>query len=132
MPSRPKVFRAQHQPTPQQSKAEYEQRRGSARERGYGHRWDQTSAGFKRRHQLCLGCEAVGRVTATTTTDHVVPHKGNMAIFWDASRWQPACDWHHSAVKQQLEGMFERGEITEADLWLNSAAAMRLTIALTP
>lgn len=50
-----------------------------------------------------------------------------MALFWDATKWQPACDFHHSVVKQQLEHLFDRGVITEADLWLNSARAIAIS-----
>lgn len=29
--------------------------------------------------------------TPATQTDHVVPHRGNMTVFWDASQWQALC-----------------------------------------
>ena len=111
---------------------EYDQRRGSARERGYGARWDKASAGFKRSHPLCLGCEAIGRVEATTITDHVIPHRGDMVKFWDSSRWQPSCDWHHSVVKQKLEALFDEGRAKIDDLWLNSAKSIAITRDLRP
>jgi len=107
-------------------------RRGSARERGYGARWDRASEGFKRSHPLCLGCEAVNRIAAVAVTDHVVPHKGDMGLFWDMTKWQPACAWHHDVVKQKLEQMFARNQISVADLWLNSAKAIELTLFLDP
>lgn len=97
------------------------------RKAGYDSRWDKASAGFKRHNPLCLGCQAIGRVTATEITDHVVPYKGDMRLFWDRSRWQPSCKWHHDVVKQRLELMFEQGKIKEPDLWLNSACATALS-----
>jgi 5-methylcytosine-specific restriction endonuclease McrA len=132
MPSRPQVFRAHGQRSTVQVHADSEANRGSARERGYGPRWDRASAGFKLAHPLCLGCEAIGRIMPTTVTDHVEPHKGDMAKFWNATRWQPACGWHHDTVKQSLERRYAAGEITLDDLWLNSAAAVRLTLELLP
>ncbi len=111
---------------------EYDERRGTARARGYGARWDKASIGFKRCHPLCLGCEAIGRVVPTEVTDHVEPHKGDMAKFWNAAMWQPSCQWHHDVVKQMLERRYAQGELEVADLWLNSAAAVRLTLALLP
>jgi 5-methylcytosine-specific restriction endonuclease McrA len=107
--------------------SDYDARRGSARERGYTVEWDKAALFFRRQHPLCLGCEAVGRITATEVVDHVVPHKGDMVLFWDQSRWQPACRFHHDVVKQQLELMFARGAIAEADLWLNSSSAIAIT-----
>lgn len=129
MPSRPRVFRSRPQATRVELNAAYDAHRGNARERGYGARWDKASAGFKRMHPVCLGCEAVGRVTATFVVDHVVPHKGDMVSFWDSDLWQPACKWHHDVIKQLLEGMYVRGKLVSSDLWLNSAAAVRLTLA---
>ena len=37
-------------------------------------------------------CHAEGRIVAATQTDHVVPHKGNQALFWDSEHnWQSLC-----------------------------------------
>jgi 5-methylcytosine-specific restriction endonuclease McrA len=132
MPSRPQVFRAHGQRSIQQHKVEAEANRGSARERGYGARWDRASAGFKLAHPLCLGCEAIGRVVPATVTDHVEPHKGDMTKFWNAKRWQSCCAWHHDVVKQMLERRYASDEINLDDLWLNSALATRLTLELLP
>ena len=101
--------------------------RTSARERGYSARWDRTAALFKLQHPLCLGCSAIGLVTATEVVDHVVPHKGDADVFWDQARWQPACRWHHDVVKQLLEVMFARGAVVPADLWLDSSRAIAIT-----
>jgi 5-methylcytosine-specific restriction protein A len=64
--------------------------------------------------------------------DHVEPHKGDPAKFWNAELWQPSCKWHHDLVKQILERAFARGKLKVADLWLSSAAAVRLTMAQLP
>jgi len=127
MPVAPPTFRPRGARTKREARTEYDQRRGSARERGYGARWDKTSTGFKHSHPLCLGCEAVGRTEATTITDHVIPHRGDMVVFWDSTKWQPSCDWHHSVVKQKLEAMYEQGQAKVDDLWLNSNKAIELT-----
>lgn len=127
MPMMPPTFRPRFQQSRREQNAEYDQRRGSARERGYSARWDSAANGFKRHNPLCLGCQAVNRVSATEVVDHVVPHRGDMLIFWDRSKWQPACGWHHTVVKQRLERLFTAGKIGEADLWLNSEVAIRLS-----
>ena len=36
------------------------------------------------------------------TKDHIVPHRGDMRLFWDESNWQPLCKRHHD-VKTRNE-----------------------------
>jgi 5-methylcytosine-specific restriction protein A len=134
MPVRPPTFRPKGNRSRREARAEYDARRGSARERGYDRRWDVAASAFKREpeHALCLGCKAVGRITACDVVDHVEPHKGDMVKFWNRSMWQPACQWHHDVIKQQLERLYEQGKAALADLWLNSEKAKELTILQSP
>ncbi len=48
-------------------------------------------------------CEAEGKATAATVVDHIVPHKGDQALFWDTDNWQSLCVHHHASVKQREE-----------------------------
>lgn len=130
MATRPKRFRASAQPSPQQQAIAYDRRRGSAKDRGYNHRWAKASATHRLHHPLCLGCKAAGLIVAAELVDHVEPHKGDSAKFWDTSRWQSSCRWHHDVVKQRLELMWARGAISSADLWLDSVVALRLAAQL--
>lgn len=132
MPTLPPIFRSKSRPSRQEQRRDHDQRRGSARDRGYTHRWDREAALYKRAHPLCLGCEAVGRISATEVVDHPVPHRGDMALFWDPDNRQPACRWHHDVVKARLEALFDKGRIGNADLKLDSAVAMRMTLDLDP
>jgi 5-methylcytosine-specific restriction enzyme A len=102
------------------------QSRPGARARGYDTGWSKASDAFKAAHRFCLGCAALGIRAPTEVVDHVVPHRGDRALFWDSRNWQPACTWHHSSVKASLEAKFDRGEISAASLWLDSAAAIEL------
>lgn len=102
-------------------------RRGNARSRGYTTAWDKSATSFKAKHPHCLGCRALGRVAATEVVDHVEPHKGDQAKFWNTSMWQPSCRWHHDVIKPKLERMFADGDVGIAELWLDSAAAQRLS-----
>lgn len=73
-------------------------------QRGYGYKWQQAREGWLRAHPLCVMCDEIdGRVTAATVVDHKVPHRGDMALFWDRSNWQSLCAHHHSANKQREE-----------------------------
>ncbi len=102
-------------------------RRGNSRSRGYTTAWDKSSASFKVRHAHCLGCEAIGKLSATEVVDHVEPHKGDQVKFWNTAMWQPACRWHHDVIKPRLERLFADGEIAVDELWLNSPTAIRLS-----
>ena len=100
--------------------------RKSGRECGYNAEWDRESLHYRRQHPLCLGCEAMGRVTPTKVTDHIQPHRGSKTLFWDPLNRQPACRWHHDVVKQRLERMWDAGEIGVDELRLDSAAALEV------
>lgn len=130
MPGKPPIFRPAHLGTAEQGRQAYERERGSARERGYTTHWDNQARHFKLLHPLCLGCQAVGRVAPTDVVDHTIPHKGDQALFWDPNNRQPACDFHHSVVKQRLEQAYAEGRATKADLKLDSATAIALTLQL--
>jgi len=39
--------------------------------------------------KLCLYCLQVGKTTAAEVTDHIIPHEGDVELFWDQSNWQP-------------------------------------------
>src|SRR4051812_25901379 len=130
MPVRPPTFRPQRQRTPRQINAEYDRRRGGARERGYDAKWDEEAAVERKRAPWCLGCLAVGRSTPTEVIDHTVPHKGNKVLFWDPMNRQPACRPHHDIVKQKLERLYARGDVTIEGLKLDSKVAIELTRSL--
>ena len=70
--------------------------RGSAAARGYGRRWQRERVRFLATHPLCEDCKAQGRYVKATDVDHVVPHRGVMALFWDRSNWRALCHSCHS------------------------------------
>lgn len=76
----------------------------TAAQRGYDYRWQKYRAGFLRANPLCVMCHKEGRVTVATVVDHIQPHKGDMELFWDVDNHQALCTYHHSSVKQRIEG----------------------------
>lgn len=48
------------------------------------------------RYPLCVECRATGRVVATAEIDHVIPHRGDPALFWNIDNLQGLCSTHHS------------------------------------
>lgn len=52
---------------------------------------------------LCVDCQADGRTEPWTALDHIVPHRGDLDLFWDYSNLQGLCDAHHSAKTRRGE-----------------------------
>lgn len=69
----------------------------------YGWKWQKRREDFLRKHPLCVMCVKDDRAVPATVVDHIVPHQGNQALFWDESNWQPLCASHHSGEKQRQE-----------------------------
>ncbi|MFD1777025.1 HNH endonuclease [Paenibacillus rhizophilus] len=84
----------------------YDKERGSAAERGYGHKWRIARARYLRQYPLCVHCEQAGRVTAATVVDHIIAHKGDMELFWDVSNWQSLCASCHGVKTVKEDGGF--------------------------
>ena len=113
--------------TPRQPLVVNHTKRLSARRRGYDGRWDKAIASFRQHHPWCLGCAALGKRKPTEVIDHVEPHGGDQAKFWNSALWQPACRWHHDVIKLRLERLFKQGKLKLADLWLNSPEAIDMS-----
>ncbi|MGY4876495.1 HNH endonuclease [Vreelandella aquamarina] len=83
--------------------SDYDQRRGSAASRGYGYKWQKAREEYLREHPLCVFCQRRGKVTPASVVDHIVPHKGDLKLFWRRSNWQSLCKPCHDIDKQRLE-----------------------------
>lgn len=77
--------------------------RTSARKRGYDGRWQKARATFLAHHPHCTMCTKAGQTVAATVVDHIEPHRGDQAKFWDKANWQPLCAPHHNSTKQRAE-----------------------------
>ena len=82
----------------QRRRALTDRRRPTARERGYTSAWEKARAGFLKSHPTCTRCG-----DPATVVDHITPHRGNKALFWDKANWQPLCTPCHSRHKQREE-----------------------------
>lgn len=66
--------------------------RPSAAKRGYDFRWQKARKRYLATHPLCVYCKRYqGRVRVATCIDHIVPHKGDRALFWDTENWAASC-----------------------------------------
>jgi 5-methylcytosine-specific restriction protein A len=79
------------------------------------------------RHQVFLRdlyrCRMCGRLqgdTSQLTCDHIVPHKGDMGLFWDQANLQTLCsDPCHIKHKQQAERIGYSTEVGDDGLPLD-------------
>ncbi|MGK5053601.1 HNH endonuclease signature motif containing protein [Janthinobacterium sp. RB2P8] len=103
----------------------------SSTKRGYGYAWQKARAGYLRSHPLCvyclrdpayaairdmasstaiLRCAELGLIVpAASVVDHIEPHRGDQALFWNKANWQSLCGTHHSTDKQREEMAQRRG-----------------------
>jgi hypothetical protein len=77
--------------------------RESSSKRGYDSRWQKARAGYLRSHPLCVMCRLMGKLEPATVVDHIIPHKGDMELFWRRTNWQALCKTCHDSHKKRLE-----------------------------
>lgn len=70
--------------------------RPSAHRRGYNYKWQKASKVFLSHNPLCRHCEKEDKIVLATVVDHVIPHKGDMKLFWDIENWQSLCSSCHN------------------------------------
>ncbi len=71
-------------------------------ERGYGRAWQRERKKYLQLHPICVRCYEEGKIVPATVVDHIVPHRGDMKLFWDRENWQSLCKHHHD-VKTKTE-----------------------------
>ena len=72
--------------------------RPNSRQRGYTRQWEKARAAFLHLHPTCALCGAVASVV-----DHITPHRGDKAPYWNWNNWQALCGHCHNSVKQRAE-----------------------------
>lgn len=66
-------------------------------------RWKQLRLDHLAQSPLCIYCLRNNQYTPATVVDHIKPHKGNLALFFDPSNLQSLCKSHHDSAKQKAE-----------------------------
>lgn len=101
----------------------------------YDWRWDKSSKKF-RSGKRCAYCALRGIGAPGEETDHITPHRGNAAVFWDVSNWQVLCKQCHSRKSsRESRGMVMRWQPSSKRIVLcgkpgtgKSTAAQRLEL----
>lgn len=81
----------------------------NANQRGYTWQWRKASKLYLKAHPLCEcdECQAGAvRVRAAVLVDHVVPHRGDMQLFWNQSNWQAMAKECHDRKTATEDGGF--------------------------
>lgn len=86
MPNKPLPF--DHQPAP---KAPVSPKRRTPYSHLYDRKWRTASKAFLLDNHFCAICSEHGITTPADCVDHIVPHRGDLDLFWDLSNWQPCC-----------------------------------------
>ncbi len=65
------------------------------------------------REPFCRECARQGKRTRATVVDHIVPHRGDWALFVDAGNHQSLCKYHHDqkTAREQAQDRREFGQI---------------------
>ena len=88
----------------------YDQRRGSARERGYDRKWERRRRWHLEAEPFCRVCGGPGN-----EVDHVIPHRGAQWLFDLKGNLQTLCE-HHHAKKTAAERTIPIGLMYPLDL----------------
>jgi 5-methylcytosine-specific restriction enzyme A len=84
--------------------------RPSSSERGYGAKWQKASKAYLLAHPIAVDWfkEHKGRLFAAECVDHIIPHRGDMVLFWDSSNWQGLTKSDHDRKTALEDGGFGR------------------------
>jgi len=61
----------------------------------YGKKWRQARLRYLKKHPLCKLCYEAHRIEQATVVDHIVPHRGDVKLFWDRDNWMSLCKVCH-------------------------------------
>jgi len=86
--------------------------RPSSNARGYTATWQRRRREYLRENPLCRHCQNKGKLIPADLIDHIIPHKGDMNLFWDETNWQPLCTECHNR-KTMNESIAKRTIINE-------------------
>lgn len=80
--------------------------RPTARQRGYDSKWDEARKGFLAKHPRCECPAHKGKPDAppSNTVDHIIPHKGDKALFWNRANWRAMAKPCHDAKTAKEDG----------------------------
>jgi 5-methylcytosine-specific restriction enzyme A len=86
-----------------------ERSRSAAKSKLYNSTWRRLAAAFRLRNPFCAACSREGVLEMSEVVDHIVPHKGDLKLFWDQeNNWMALCKRHHDSKTATEDGGFGR------------------------
>ncbi|MBK8123934.1 MAG: HNH endonuclease [Dokdonella sp.] len=64
--------------------------------------WQRVRVAILSRRPLCVECERLGRVTAATLVDHIIPYRERPDLGLDQSNLRPLCHFCHGRIGQRV------------------------------
>lgn len=92
-----------------QKRKHHDSQRGSSTQRGYNYKWQKASKAYREKHPLCecQDCRAGElRIMPSEVVDHIIPHQGDMKLFWDRKNWQAMSKQCHDRKTAKEDGGF--------------------------
>jgi len=99
MPTKPNSFAPKWKPKPIDTRT----KEAKQRQKLYNHKWSKQRSYFLQDNPLCVMCQNQGTIKQASVVDHIIPHKGDLQLFWDISNWQSLCKRHHDSDKRKIE-----------------------------
>lgn len=66
-------------------------------------KWRRLSKWKKAVNPLCEYCQQAGWITKTEVVDHIVPHKGDINLFYDSSNLRSSCKRCHDSIAKKKD-----------------------------
>jgi 5-methylcytosine-specific restriction enzyme A len=94
----------------------------SSTERGYGSRWQKAAAAYLAAHPIAVDYFAThaGVVYAAEVVDHIIPHRGDMTLFWGPTNWQGLTKADHDRKTASEDGGFGRAAVNKRSHFLKN------------
>lgn len=100
------MYCKEHAPDESLRKRIFDSTRESSAKRGYGRKWREARQVFLIANPLCAEHWSRREVVEATVVDHIIPHKGNLKLFWNRRNWQALCATCHSIKTVREDGGF--------------------------
>jgi 5-methylcytosine-specific restriction enzyme A len=80
---------------------------GSPAKRGYDRKWTRYRKVYLAYHPFCVDPRRIhGPLVPSEEVDHIIPHCGDMILFWDPANHQALCTTCHSRKTAREDGGF--------------------------
>ena len=88
-------------------------KRPTAHQRGYTSKWQKASAAYLVTHPIAVDIFNThgGRRLPAVIVDHIIPHRGDMKLFWDSTNWQGVTKADHDRKTALQDGGFGRRRV---------------------